>query len=470
MLEEMVGINLDRIASQNGTGNIIAARAEDTGNGNQARRYNCRGLGHIVRNYTAGPTRRDAAYLQTQLLIAQKEEVRIQLQAEEFDFMAAAGDLDEIEEVNANCILMANLQHASTTGTQLDKAPVYDIDGSAEVQLNDNFYDNEIFNMFTQKEQYPDLLEPIPEPQLVIQNDNHVTFVAPSMVQSEGTVATSSAPNEETRAHQETVYRNLIDQVAQVNIVNCNMRATNAELKSELARYIIQEQRIEIKEHGPPAVYDSEETLELAQESHEKMRFLKKEIKAANYAKINHLSGGVARWVVGGSSGGRMIAGVGVVCGDGVDSKVGGVVCSWSHGAEGKDNFIKCDMTRNDDFVGVQVKAPISSMIVRVPEQDRWHGMRGKFVRWKGVRVTKASKHAKDTAKDMQYATTLTNLGQELAYRVSERDLFIGDHEELIYYADAESVKGLWFWEWASAFLYIRFRSFGMLRLCLKRR
>nr|GFD31891.1 hypothetical protein [Tanacetum cinerariifolium] len=41
-------------------------------------------------------------------------------------------DLDEIEEVNANCILMANLQQASTSGTQADKAPVYDSDGSAE--------------------------------------------------------------------------------------------------------------------------------------------------------------------------------------------------------------------------------------------------------------------------------------------------------------------------------------------------
>nr|GFB86959.1 hypothetical protein [Tanacetum cinerariifolium] len=85
---------VQRIANQSGTGNIIAARAE-----------------------------------------------------EEFDFMAAAGDLDEIEEVNANYILMANLQHASTSGTQLDKAPVYDTDVSAEVQLNDNCYDNEIFNM-----------------------------------------------------------------------------------------------------------------------------------------------------------------------------------------------------------------------------------------------------------------------------------------------------------------------------------
>nr|GEV95505.1 copia protein [Tanacetum cinerariifolium] len=46
--------------------------------------------------------------------------------------MAVAADLDEIEEVNANCILMANLQQASTSGTQTDKALVYDSDGSAE--------------------------------------------------------------------------------------------------------------------------------------------------------------------------------------------------------------------------------------------------------------------------------------------------------------------------------------------------
>ncbi|GKE59585.1 hypothetical protein Tco_1498770, partial [Tanacetum coccineum] len=41
-------------------------------------------------------------------------------------------DLNEIEEVNANCILMANLQQASTSGTQTDKAPVYDSDGLAK--------------------------------------------------------------------------------------------------------------------------------------------------------------------------------------------------------------------------------------------------------------------------------------------------------------------------------------------------
>nr|GEW67734.1 hypothetical protein [Tanacetum cinerariifolium] len=136
----------------NGNGNVVVARAEGNAtrnHGNQIRCYNCRGLGRLLRT-TQSET--DAAYLQTQLLIAQKKEARIQLQAEEYDLMAAATDLDEIEEVNANCILMANLQQASTTGTQTDKAPIFDSDGSAEVHNYDNCYDNEIFNIFTQEE------------------------------------------------------------------------------------------------------------------------------------------------------------------------------------------------------------------------------------------------------------------------------------------------------------------------------
>nr|GEY13417.1 copia protein [Tanacetum cinerariifolium] len=114
------------------------------------------GFGHFARDCTVRPRRRDAAYLQTQLLIDQKEEAGIQLQAEEYDLMAAAADLGEIEKVNANCILMANLQQASSLGTQTDITPVYDTDGSAEV--HENYDNNEIFNMFTQEEQYTELL------------------------------------------------------------------------------------------------------------------------------------------------------------------------------------------------------------------------------------------------------------------------------------------------------------------------
>ncbi|GJU22318.1 hypothetical protein Tco_1155660 [Tanacetum coccineum] len=146
-LEEMEGISLDRIANQNRNGNVVAARAEGNANGNNVR-----------------PRRRDVVYLQTQFQIAQKEEAIIQLQAEDFDLMVDVADLDEIEEVNGNCILMANLQQPSTSGTQSDKALVYNSSGSAEVHLSRNCYDNDVFNMFTQEEQYTKLLEPIPVP------------------------------------------------------------------------------------------------------------------------------------------------------------------------------------------------------------------------------------------------------------------------------------------------------------------
>nr|GFC34206.1 hypothetical protein [Tanacetum cinerariifolium] len=47
--------------------------------------YTQLGVGHFSRNCMVRPRRRDAAYLQTQLLIAQKKETGIQLQAKEFD-------------------------------------------------------------------------------------------------------------------------------------------------------------------------------------------------------------------------------------------------------------------------------------------------------------------------------------------------------------------------------------------------
>ncbi|GJR37022.1 hypothetical protein Tco_1212706 [Tanacetum coccineum] len=83
-----------------------------------------------------------------------------------------------------------------------------------------------------------------------------------------------------------------------------------------------------------------------------------------------------------GGSGGGVVGGIDVVCGDGVERGVGGVDCG-----------VVCGYVCG--IVCGVVKAPISAMIVRVPEKDRWCGTRGKFVRWKGVRVTKASKRAK---------------------------------------------------------------------------
>nr|GFD30042.1 hypothetical protein [Tanacetum cinerariifolium] len=163
---------------------------------------------------------KENGYSQTQLFIAQKEEAGIQLQAEEFDLMVVAADLDEIEKVNANCILMANLQQALTPGTQTDKAPVYDSDGSAEVHNYKNCYDNEIFNMFTQEEQYTELLEPIPEPHQVPQNDNNAISEVFIVEQSGGTVEQHPANVEKTRVLYDSLYNNLAIEVEKVNTVN----------------------------------------------------------------------------------------------------------------------------------------------------------------------------------------------------------------------------------------------------------
>nr|GEX24690.1 hypothetical protein [Tanacetum cinerariifolium] len=195
------------IANQNPNwnGNVVAARAEgnaNRNNGYQIMCYNCRGL----------------------------------------------ADLDEIEEVNANCILMANLQQASTSGTQTDKAPVYDSDGSAEVQNYENSCNDEIFNMFTQEEQYTELLDPIPEPHQVPQNDSNIISEVFSVEQCGGIVEQHHVTVEETRMYQESLLHNLAAEVEKANTVNRKMKESNAELTTKLARYKNQEKCFEISQ------------------------------------------------------------------------------------------------------------------------------------------------------------------------------------------------------------------------------
>nr|GEW36843.1 hypothetical protein [Tanacetum cinerariifolium] len=169
-----------------------------------------------------------------------------QIGNEEYDLMAAATDLDEIKEVNTNCILMANLQQASTSGTQTDSAPVYDTDGSAEVL--ENCDDNEIFNMFTQEEQYTKLLEPNPESHQVPQNNNDYISEDASVEQGGEIVEQHSVNYEETCALYDSLYQNLAIEVEKVNSVNCKLKETNADMTTELARFKNQKRCFEISQ------------------------------------------------------------------------------------------------------------------------------------------------------------------------------------------------------------------------------
>nr|GEW04736.1 leucine-rich repeat receptor-like protein kinase TDR [Tanacetum cinerariifolium] len=205
------GYSASEIANQYGNGNVVITPAEGNGNGN----------GNVKLR------KRDVAYLQTQLQIAQKDEAGIQLNYEEFDFMAAAGAYDEIEKVTANYNLQDNLQQAFTSGTQSDKAPVYDSDGSIE---------------------YTELLEPISESHQVPQNDSNVIFEVSSMEQGERTIEQHPANDEETRVLYDSLYNNLAIEVEKVNSVNRKLRETNADLTTELARYKNQEKCFKISQ------------------------------------------------------------------------------------------------------------------------------------------------------------------------------------------------------------------------------
>nr|GEY07666.1 hypothetical protein [Tanacetum cinerariifolium] len=120
---------------------------------------------------------------------------------------------DEIEKVNANYILMANLQQSSTSGTQ-----------------------------------YTELLKPIPEPHQVPQNDNNVISEVSSMEQSRGTVEQHPANVEETRVLYDSLYNNLAIEVEKVNTINRKLKETNTELTTELARFKNQEKCFKISQ------------------------------------------------------------------------------------------------------------------------------------------------------------------------------------------------------------------------------
>nr|GFB01627.1 hypothetical protein [Tanacetum cinerariifolium] len=140
------------------------------------------------------------------------------------------------------------------------------------------------------------------------ENDNDVISEDTSVEQGGETIEQHPVNFEEPRALYESLYQNLAIEVEKVNLVNRKLKETNADLTTELKMalgyqnpfYLKQAQKKQqslydgkmlLEKHDHPVVHDSEETLQLAQESREKMKQMNKDIKPANYTKINHLLG-----------------------------------------------------------------------------------------------------------------------------------------------------------------------------------
>ncbi|GJS36113.1 reverse transcriptase domain-containing protein [Tanacetum coccineum] len=170
-------------AGQNayGNGNVVTTPDEGNGNGNNGnliRCYNCRGEGHYASNCTVKSRKRDAAYLQQQLHIAQEEEVGIESTQEEFEFMIVAD------------------AHES------DNTLVYDSDGSTEVSKDDNCYDHDIFNMLNHEVQYTDLQ---------IELDHTKEKLENCIIKKEKEYVVLNYAKE--NVHLKTTYKNLFDSI-----------------------------------------------------------------------------------------------------------------------------------------------------------------------------------------------------------------------------------------------------------------
>nr|GEW85511.1 hypothetical protein [Tanacetum cinerariifolium] len=252
--------------------------------GNKFRQYAMQNAGYQI-GYNVEQITGNLNEFNTLQNIGNQEEAGIQLQAEEFDLMAAAGDTDEIKEVNENCILMANLQQASTSITPTDKALVYDLDGLAKeiANLNNQLSREKSTVSFLQKEREKfqidfktrknKLLDKLIESDKKILELNNILVKMGQSIQRMHML--SPNPNSFYHTKHKMVLRYE------------NPHYLKQGQKKQQSLY---NGKVLFDKHYPSIVYDSEETLQLDQESRLKMKQLNKDIKPANYAKINKLS------------------------------------------------------------------------------------------------------------------------------------------------------------------------------------
>nr|GEV15211.1 reverse transcriptase domain-containing protein [Tanacetum cinerariifolium] len=285
-------IGVLRNANLNGNGNLVAAHAEGNAvghNGNQIRCYNCKGVG-------------------------------IQLQAEEYDLMADAADLDEIEEVNTNCILMANLQHASTLVEQhpvnfKETRALYDslyhnlaIEVEKVNSVNRKLKETNVdltteLAIFKNQEKYDKLercyQQSVYQEQCLSKKINALHLnTEKKRLESDFKTREDELLDKKIQLEKKIKELNNILVKTGQSIQTIHMLSPKPDsfyhTKQKMASgyqnpfYLKQAQKkqqslydgkVLLKMHDPLVVHDSEETLQLAQESREKMKQLNKEIK-----------------------------------------------------------------------------------------------------------------------------------------------------------------------------------------------
>ncbi|GKA18178.1 hypothetical protein Tco_0698015 [Tanacetum coccineum] len=153
---------------------------------------------------------------------------------------------------------MANLQQASTSDNQTDKAPVYDSDGSAEVSKEKST----VFFLQEEKKKlkydFKIREDELLDKQIQLENDNILVKTGQS-IQTMHMLSPKPDSFYHTEQKKALSYQNLF--------------SLNQAPQKQQSLY---NGKVLLEKHDPPDVYDSEETLKLAQESRLKMKQLNK--------------------------------------------------------------------------------------------------------------------------------------------------------------------------------------------------
>ncbi|GJZ70171.1 hypothetical protein Tco_0633721 [Tanacetum coccineum] len=121
-----------------------------------------------------------------------------------------------IANQNRNGNVIATRAESNDNGNNANQIRCYNwrgVDGPADVHQYENCYNNEIFNMVAQEEQYIELLESTTKPHLVQRDDSNVIPADSSIDPSGGEVEQLPITIEETRAFYESLYNNLVIEV-----------------------------------------------------------------------------------------------------------------------------------------------------------------------------------------------------------------------------------------------------------------
>jgi hypothetical protein len=131
---------------------------------------------------------------------------------------------------------MANLQEAKYD-TDSDTLPVYDINAVSEVSHFNTCHNNDIFDMSPHEEQHSEKLTPTYDTYLDTPSSSNTPLATPDVNHNGGFVSQHAENDEETRALFESLLHNCGIEIEKVKKVNCDVKAANVKLTTELERY-----------------------------------------------------------------------------------------------------------------------------------------------------------------------------------------------------------------------------------------